>query len=126
MNEAELFNRVKEYYPDLQKPKDQFSAFDCYSVKENLYIELKCRSSHYDKLLIEKLKFDRLSTIARTWKMTPVYVCSTPKGIWGFNLNKMLITWEERSDLPTTTLFEDKQKITKVVGYLDIKDGLGL
>ena len=68
--------------------------------------------------MIEKSKYNRLAKAAYDREMTPVYICSTPKGIWGFSLPKHEITWEDR-EMPATTDFEDKRTITKTVGYLD-------
>jgi len=81
-------------------------------------MELKCRRTHYDKLLIEKSKYDRLTRAAETRGMLPVYICSTPQGIWGFSLPKYEITWEDR-EMPATTDFDNQRTITKTVGYLD-------
>jgi len=62
------------------------------STKSNIYekydciipggvIELKCRRTHYNTLRIEKVKYDAIINNEK-----PYYICSTPEGIFGFNL----------------------------------------
>ena len=116
MNEEILFNLIKSVIPDLKKT-DQFSYRDGYSPKYDLTIELKCRHKHYNTLLIEKIKWDKLI------KHNPVrYINSTPIGIFSFDLHSipepMWMEWE----MPHTTEFEDTQKIPKLVGMLFIED----
>ena len=126
MNEESLFLRLKEVLiPDLEaSTEDIFSAFDCTSKALNAYIELKCRHTHYSTLLIEKSKYDRLMQIADTNLMAPLYINSTPEGVWSFNLLKFdNITWTEQDNLPATTEFDNKEKVTKAVGFLPIEDG---
>jgi hypothetical protein len=124
VNEQELFQLIKsEYLPDLIKSEEQFASFDCSSKESNLYIELKCRYTHYDDLLIEKSKYARLMGEARSKSMIPMYINSTPEGVWAFNLNEVDIIWEFRDDLPMTTEFENNERVTKVVGYLPIRKG---
>jgi hypothetical protein len=76
--------------------------------------------------MIEKLKYDRLKNWADVMGMIPLYICSTPQGIWEFNLDVLDIKWEDRDDLPATTQFEDKARISKVVGYLPTTQGRNL
>lgn len=124
MNEQELFNMLKsEYYPDLVKLNDEYSNFDCVSEREDMYVELKCRHTHYDELLIEKYKYDRVMEQSRLTGMIPVYICSTPKGVWEFNLDGFKIKWEDKDNLPKTTEFEDLEKVVKTVGFLPISEG---
>ena len=125
INEETLFLRLKEVLiPDLEKASDEFSSFDCTSKLLNAHIELKCRHTHYSSLLIEKSKYDRLMEIANTNLMAPLYINSTPEGVWAFNLLKFdNITWTEQDNLPATTEFDNKEKVTKAVGFLPIEDG---
>ena len=126
MKEQELFNFVRELgYDDLVQAKDPYSTWDCYSLDSNIYIELKCRRTHYDKLLIEESKFNRLTKAAADKAMIPIYICSTPQGIWAFNLADAKLTWTDE-EMPTTTDFENTKVITKSVAYLDINLGLQL
>ena len=125
LTEKELFNLLKNnIYEDLVLvSEDEYSAVDCFSHNHGIYVELKCRRKHYDELLIEKLKYDRLVAEANKIGMMPVYICHTPLGIWEFNLDLLNIKWEDRDDLPATTDFEDKRRVTKTVGYLSINKG---
>ena len=126
LKEPELFSYLKEfYYPDLTFTSDKYSTYDCVSQDNNLYIELKSRNKHYDELLIEQVKWDGLTTEARYFNLTPYYVCSTPDGIWAFDLSKWKPEWEEKW-LPQNTEFSARGNKTKVVGYLHIKDGVAL
>lgn len=128
LSEKELFSLLKHnLYEDLVLvSEDMYSAVDCFSESQSAYIELKCRKTHYDKLMIEKLKYDRLVSEANQVGMTPLYICHTPLGIWEFNLDLLSIDWEDRDDLPATTDFADKRRITKTVGYLSIDRGTPL
>lgn len=127
LTEPELFDWLKEfYYPDLKMSDDPFSKYDCISEKRFSYIELKSRHTHYDDLLIEKIKYDALMQTANQRFLTPVYINSTPEGVWEFDLNfANNIKWESRQ-MPATTEFDNNDKIDKVVGYLHIKDGVKL
>ena len=55
--------------------------------------------------------------------MHPMYICSTPQGVWAFNLNLIEPEWKNQTDLPTTTEFDDKSRRTKSVGFLPIQQG---
>lgn len=124
LSEKTLFLRLKEtLIPDLEKVEDEYSAFDCVSKRYNAYIELKCRRTHYKTLMIEHLKYERILKEAKENKMMPVYINSTPNGVWSFNLEDLDIQWAEQMHLPATTEFENKQKITKVVGFLPLEKG---
>ena len=126
MTEQELFNFVRELgYEDLTQASDPYSVWDCYSKSSNIYVELKCRRTHYDKLLIEESKFDRLVKAAAEKGMIPVYICSTPNGVWAFNLAGAELPWADQ-EMPTTTDFEDTNKKIKSVSYLDIHEGMQL
>jgi len=126
MDEKQLFDFVRELgYDDLTQAKDPYSVWDCYSEDSAIYVELKCRRTHYDKLLIEKSKFDRLIEAAAERNMAPIYICSTPEGIWAFNLGKANLPWVDQ-EMPTTTDFEDNSKKIKRVSYLDTSEGLQL
>jgi hypothetical protein len=124
MNEQELFDMLKsEYYPDLMRVSDEYSNFDCVSEREDMYVELKCRYTHYDDLLIEKYKYDRVKEQADLTGRLPIYICSTPEGVWEFNLDTFKIKWEDKDNLPKTTEFEDIEKVVKTVGFLPISKG---
>ena len=126
MNELALFNFLRGLHiPDLERSADQFARFDCYSQSAKLHIELKCRRSHYDTLLIEKKKFDNLIARSAQLQFSPCYINSTPQGIFGFNLSKLEPTWQTEL-MPATTDFANTEKIEKVVGFLSVADSVHL
>jgi hypothetical protein len=129
MTEQQLFEFLRDRFPDAKRASDEFSTWDCtFSVETPLatasyYAELKCRDAHYADLLIEEDKYRRLLAAASASGRRPVYVCSTPEGIWGWDLLKVsLPTWEARL-MPATTEFENTEKVMKVVGFLPIATG---
>ena len=124
MSEEELFEQLSELIPDLKKAENEYSTFDCTSEILNAYIELKCRHTHYSTLLIEKSKYDRLIDEARSKLMAPLYINSTPEGVWSFNLNKFDdLVWTDQDNLPATTEFDNKEKVTKLVSFLPVEKG---
>ncbi|CAB4136500.1 hypothetical protein UFOVP309_19 [uncultured Caudovirales phage] len=119
--EIDLFNYlVENVYPDLVKAKNQMSKWDCYSVSTGHRIELKCRQKHYETLLLEKKKFDAMIQECEKHLDIPIYINSTPKGVFSFNLHLILPDWELNSRNPATTQFGNTQKIEKEVTYLEI------
>lgn len=127
MKEIELFNILKATdYPDLMKAASQYSTFDCVSLSANSYIELKCRNAHYSELLIEKSKYDRLMRISAATGKIAMYINSTPRGIYSWDLSSIAIEWSERAGLPVSTEFANREKITKTVGYLKVSDAVEL
>jgi hypothetical protein len=120
MNEEILFNLIKSIIPDLQRT-DQFSYRDAYSPKHDLTIELKCRHKHYDTLLIEKMKWDKLVKHKEVR-----YISSTPIGIFAFDLKSIPEPMWVSMDMPHTTEFEDRDKVGKLVGFLFIQQAQDL
>ena len=118
MKEKELFNWLKQrFLPDLDTT-DQFDYKDAYSKKHDLYIELKSRHTHYNQLLIEKIKWDKLIAHPNVR-----YINWTPNGIYSFNIQELTEPiWEDRL-MPQTTEFECNVKVIKIVGFLDISQG---
>jgi hypothetical protein len=50
-------------------------------------------------LVIEKIKYDALVARASMFGTVPVYINSTPVGVWSFRLTELPEpTWEERQD----------------------------
>lgn len=125
MSEQTLFDWLKENkYPDLKKSNNNKSRWDCVSESKELLIELKCRRTHYDTLIIEKGKYANLLVISDLLNYTPLYINSTPKGIYSFNLLDFEdIEFKEKS-FPKTTDFSNKMWIGKFVAYLDISDAV--
>lgn len=125
MKEQELFDYLKDkHFPDLEKSEGAYDSFDCTTLERGLYIELKCRHTHYPDLLIEEMKYRRLVNQAN--ELTPYYINSTPKGVWAFDLSRIPEpAWQERR-MPATTEFSDTRKIMKLVGFLHLDYGLTL
>lgn len=122
--ELELFTYLKtNHYPDLSKSDNQYSTFDCKSLLSNEYIELKCRKIHYNELMIEKSKYERILKLSNTNRFQPVYINSTPSGIYKFYLTKQKIDWENKL-CPTTTQFGNIDKIIKEIGLISIQNSL--
>lgn len=125
-NEERLFDWLKEYvYFDLVKAKNQMSRWDCYSPKFKHRIELKCRRKHYDSLLLEKSKYDAMIFESGKHSDIPMYINSTPEGIYSFDLHQIEPEWIFKS-LRATTQFANNKNIVKKVAFLDIEEGIKL
>jgi hypothetical protein len=127
MKEQDLFDYLKSsLYPDLEKAPGIYDAFDCISVSASHYIELKCRYTHYDTLLIEEMKYRKLITQAAERDLIPFYINSTPKGVFSFDLMDVPEPEWVSHWMPATTEFARSQKISKLVGYLSIEEAVQL
>lgn len=118
LREVELFEALKSVYPDLTpvSPTDRHDG-----ITSDSYIEMKCRRTHYPTLLIEKKKWDYLADIrARTGAKT-LYINSTPKGIYQFDLGALIEPEWVLKRLPITTDFANKATNERLAGYLDIR-----
>ena len=127
MNEELLFTFLREgLYPDLVKSEGIYDAYDCISRQAGHYIELKCRATHYDTLLIEEMKYRKLITQAAERDLVPYYINSTPAGIYSFDLMDVAEPVWYVQYLPATTEFEKIGKVDKLVGYLPIEEAVQL
>ena len=127
MNEELLFTLLREgYYPDLTKAPGIYDAFDCISMQAGHYIELKCRATHYDTLLIEEMKYRKLITQAAERDLVPFYINSTPTGIYSFDLMDLAEPVWFNHQMPATTEFDRLDKVEKLVGYLPIEEAVQL
>ena len=125
-NEEQLFDWLKEFvYFDLVKAKNQMSRWDCYSPKFRHRIELKCRRKHYDSLLIEKSKYDAMIFEAGKHLDIPMYINSTPEGIYSFDLLEIKPEWIFKS-LIATTQFANNKNVLKKIAFLDIDNAIKL
>ena len=122
LTEQSLYELLRDnMYEDLVRvSNDEYSVNDCWSQEHGVYIELKCRRAHYPALMLEKLKYDRLVDEANKIGMLPLYVCSTPQGVYQFNLDLIPIKWEEMDNLPATTEFANQERVTKTVAMLSL------
>ena len=127
MKEQDLFDYLKSsLYPDLEKAPGIYDAFDCISTTAGHYIELKCRYTHYDTLLIEEMKYRKLITRAAERDLIPFYINSTPKGVFSFDLMDVPEPEWVSHWMPATTEFSRSNKISKLVGYLAIEEAVQL
>ncbi len=127
MKEIDLFNFLKEsLYPDLTKSEGIYDSFDCISEQAGHYIELKCRYTHYDTLLIEEMKYRKLITQAAERDLIPFYINSTPKGVFSFDLMDVAEPEWSVGWMPATTEFARNHKMEKLVGYLPIEEAVQL
>lgn len=120
MTEEKLLYMLIDLVPDIVISADQFSKFDF--TTDRSIVEIKCRRTHYSTLLIEKNKYEALIKVAKERSKVPVYICSTPKGVWMFNLLDFEEPIWETKHLPKTTEFGGGMK-QKQVGYLRVSEG---
>lgn len=125
MTEQGLFDYIKTtYLEDLEKSEHVYEYIDATSNGYRLTIELKCRHSHYDELILEKDKYESLVNRANDLGFTPFYINSTPKGIYAFNLRIIKVTWTTKR-LPSSTV-DNGPAIDKVVALLHIDKAVKL
>jgi hypothetical protein len=125
LTEQSLFDYIKStYLEDLQKSEQTYEYIDATSYVYRLTIELKCRTTHYDELILEKDKYESLMDRAQDLGYTPFYINSTPKGIYAFNLRKITVTWITKR-LPSNT-FDKGPDIDKKVALLHIDKAVKL
>tara|TARA_B110000305_G_scaffold196182_1_gene221144 strand:- start:439 stop:819 length:381 start_codon:yes stop_codon:yes gene_type:complete len=122
LKEKELFEYlISCCYPDLVMARSKMSRWDCYSPDTYHRIELKCRSKHYDTLLIEKKKYDAMIAKCNDNLDVPMYINSTPLGIYRFNLYLVKLKWEIQYHNKTTQ-FGNTNKIPKEVAMLNVNE----
>ena len=127
MKEIELFDYLKTFlYPDLEKSIGIFDSFDCISKQAGHYIELKCRATHYPTLLIEEVKYRKLITQSAERDLIPLYINSTPLGVFSFDLMDVPEPIWEVKYLPATTQFGRSGKVDKLIGYLPVEEAVQL
>jgi len=102
----------------LEKTSDEFDYSDATSVSLKLRAELKCRGEDYDTLLIEKYKWDKLMEYTEE---KVYYINSTPKRVVLFDIKKLPEPIWEVQKHNKTTMFENNEKIDKVVGFYNIE-----
>ena len=124
MNEKTLFNYLKnKYWNDLELSTEEFSSWDCFSHSTKTRIELKCRKTHYKELMIEKSKYYYLVKKYIQLNEIPLYINSTPEGIFSFDLRTINPIWITDKIMPKTTEPNTKTKIQKTYGLININEG---
>jgi hypothetical protein len=125
MTEQSLFDYIKAtYLEDLVKSDHTYEYIDATSNGYRLTIELKCRHTHYDELILEKDKYESLMDRANDLGFTPFYINSTPKGIYAFNLRKITVSFTTKR-LPSSTV-DNGPVIDKKVALLHIDKAVKL
>jgi hypothetical protein len=56
------------------------------SEEYGLYFQVRCRVEHHDTVMLDKAGYELLIQNANDNGLVPLYICSTPVGIWEFNL----------------------------------------
>jgi hypothetical protein len=75
MTEQGLFDYIKAtYLEDLEKSEHVYEYIDATSNGYRLTIELKCRHTNYDELILEKDKYESLVNRANDLGFTPFYI----------------------------------------------------
>jgi len=72
--------------------------------------------------LVEKKKYDAMIAKCNEHNDVPVYINSTPQGIYAFDMRTHDGFWEVRG-MPKTTQFSNRNFISKEVGYFYIDKG---
>lgn len=125
MTEQALFDYIKAtYLEDLEKSEHVYEYIDATSNGYRLTIELKCRHTHYDELILEKDKYESLVNRANDLGFTPFYINSTPQGIYAFNLRIIKVAWTTKR-LPSSTV-DNGPAIDKEVALLHIDKAVKL
>jgi hypothetical protein len=120
MIEKDLFEYLKDkYFPDLKKSLNPYSRWDCHTATYGYRIELKCRKTHYPTLLIEEKKYNSMLESVKGTSDIPLYINSTPEGVFSFNLHSIKPTFEVNYKNPKTTMWGGG-RVPKSVGYLPI------
>tara|TARA_R110000787_G_scaffold108111_1_gene216390 strand:- start:433 stop:828 length:396 start_codon:yes stop_codon:yes gene_type:complete len=123
VNESELFYKFKaNYLPQLKVAIDTYSPFDAICHEAKVVVEFKCRRSHYSDMLIEWPKYETLLNRAADRGYKPIYVCSTPLGVWAWDLTYLQLKWIKKA-LPKQTDFSNNNTVIKQVAYISLEDG---
>jgi|TARA_R110002167_G_scaffold225847_1_gene431084 hypothetical protein len=122
--EKDLFEWLsKNYYKELVNSNNPISRWDCYDLDKCHRVELKCRRKHYNTLILEKSKYDAIIYESLKHLDIPIYINSTPKGVYLFNLNKIQPNWFEKS-LPATTEFKNRIWVKKIITELELSQSI--
>lgn len=97
------------------------SRWDCYSPATFHRIELKCRKTHYSQLLVERKKYDAMVLKCKDNLDIPIYINSTPEGVYRWNLYNVEPQWFVKK-IKATTEFKNNNLIDKEIAFLKVVD----
>lgn len=121
-DEKELFDSVRKHLlPDLETTANNFS-FDAFSPESNIFLEFKCRTAHYDQLMVEQNKWFNMLRDMDKFEAKGFYVCATPKGVFSFDIRDIHTYNRPKfmdKRLNKTTMYGGGT-VTKKIAYLDI------
>ena len=90
----ELFALVKaNLYEDSAPCPNTDSHYT--SARYGLYFQVRCRVEHYDSVMLDKAGYELLIQNANAMGFVPLYICSTPVGIWELNLAFVKPTFDD-------------------------------
>ena len=119
--EEHILYTLNEYGVGLELDTYKYNRFDAYN--KHYIVEFKYRKSYYKDVLIEFDKFSYNFLYAETNNKHFIYAVRMEYHIYVFNITKLVkhydFKWEWK-DMPKQTEFGDKEKIKKLVGYINI------
>ncbi|OJW82083.1 MAG: hypothetical protein BGO69_15915 [Bacteroidetes bacterium 46-16] len=128
-----IFNKAKyniEYYFTAAESQDVYDAYvmlfdkETHSMRKSYVIEMKIRNTHYDDLMLEKIKYKDLKAVSVGTGASILYINTTPQGTYIFNLSELdyleNVDWNERK-YNKKTLDKSYGKVNKLETKLDIK-----
>ena len=123
MDQADIIRYLNNMFPfmdQLVETEDIFETYDCENIQ--YIIEIKSRDKYYDPWLIEKQKL--ISNLQKAKKQNKdfIYLTEYRTKIITWNINNLIsidydFKWQQKL-MPETTVFTDRDKVVKDVGYL--------
>lgn len=97
---------------------------------ESNIIEVKVRSKHFNRLLLEKRKYNSLKKLKKIEEeafnnVNIIYLNFTPQGTYLFNLTDKRFNWESLY-ANKCTIRSREDKVEKLVTFLDVNDGIDM
>ena len=119
--EEHILYTLNEYGVDLELDAYKYNRFDAYN--EHYIVEFKHRKSYYKDVLIEFDKFSYNLLYAEMNNKYFIYAVRMEYHIYIFNITKLAKQYDFRwewKEMPKQTEFGHKEKIKKLVGYINI------
>ena len=123
MDQADIIRYLNNMFPFMDQLVETEDIFETYDCENKLYIvEIKSRDKYYDPWLIEKQKL--ISNLQKAKKQNKdfIYLTEYRTKIITWNINNLIsidydFKWQQKL-MPETTVFTDRDKVVKDVGYL--------